>query len=121
MAQVLDLASNRLTGSIEEILGNLPVLKELRVNNNQLSGNLPRHFMSSHIEVSGISWQDGLEIGCISSAAWLSIKSVIQYAIDLSSSVPSFFDHMCMAGFGLHAFPGHKMVSKTDRKWTCRS
>ena len=51
MLQVLDLASNLLTGSVGSLLGELAVLKELRVNNNQLTGGLPRHFASSHIEV----------------------------------------------------------------------
>ena len=49
---MLDLASNCLTGRIESILGGLPVLKELRVNNNFLTGGMPAQFMSSHIEVS---------------------------------------------------------------------
>ena len=49
--QVLDLASNMLTGPIDQVLSGLPLLKELRVNNNLLSGTLPEHFASAHIEV----------------------------------------------------------------------
>ena len=49
--QVLDLASNMLTGPIEQLLTGLPLLRVLRVNNNQLTGSLPSRFGSTHIEV----------------------------------------------------------------------
>lgn len=51
MLQVLDLASNQLTGRIDHLLRGLPILKEFRVNNNFLTGPLPPTFASSHIEV----------------------------------------------------------------------
>jgi len=48
--QILDVASNMLTGPIDAVLRGLPLLKELRVNNNNLTGTLPEHFASSYIE-----------------------------------------------------------------------
>jgi hypothetical protein len=39
-----------LTGPISTVLSGIPLLKELRVNNNFLTGTLPDHFASTHIE-----------------------------------------------------------------------
>lgn len=49
--KVLDLASNNLTGRVDELLMRLSILKEFRVNNNQLTGSMPMDFASTHIEV----------------------------------------------------------------------
>ena len=49
------MASNMLTGPIDNLLEGLPILNEFRVNNNNLTGTLPDHFGSKHLEVRLLS------------------------------------------------------------------
>uniref|UniRef100_A0A8R7QX74 non-specific serine/threonine protein kinase n=1 Tax=Triticum urartu TaxID=4572 RepID=A0A8R7QX74_TRIUA len=87
--QVLDLSSNRLSGSIPNRLGNLTKLSSLHIFHNQLSGQIPRE-LGYLVNLESLSLRDNTLSGSIPNSLGNSTKLTI-FQLDqnqLFGSVP---------------------------------